>query len=262
MKKKLLIPVLALAIGALSACGTAEDDKTTSSDQTSGKQVLVVGTSADYAPFEYVDTAVSDEIIGFDIDLANLIADELGYELEFTNADFNSLIPGLQADKYDFVIAGMTPTEDRDEVVDFSTPYYETEQYMVFSKDSGISSLEDLSGKKVGAQTSSIQEELAKTLASENNFTVESRNLIPELIQELKNERFQGAIIENIVAENYLSQNDDLESISIEVEDPDFKSVVFQEDSQLKGQFDEVIQKLIDEGKIDELKKKWFVVKE
>ena len=133
---------------------------------------------------------------------------------------------------------------------------------MVFPKDSGISSLEDLSGKKVGAQTSSIQEELAKTLAAENNFTVESRNLIPELIQELKNERFQGAVIENIVAENYLSQNDDLASISIEVEDPDFKSVVFQEDSELKGQFDEVIQKLIDEGKIDELKKKWFVVEE
>ena len=262
MKKKLLIPVLALAIGTLAACGTAEKEKTTASEKTEEKQVLVVGTSADYAPFEYVDTAVSDEIIGFDIDLANLIADELGYELEFTNADFNSLIPGLQADKYDFVIAGMTPTEDRDEVVDFSTPYYETEQYMVFPKDSGISSLEDLSGKKVGAQTSSIQEELAKTLAAENNFTVESRNLIPELIQELKNERFQGAIIENIVAENYLSQNEDLESISIEVEDPDFKSVVFQEDSELKGQFDEVIQKLIDEGKIDELKKKWFVVKE
>ena len=260
MKKKLLIPVLALAVGALSACGTAEEEKKTAS--ATSEKVLVVGTSADYAPFEYVDTAKSDEIIGFDIDLANLIADELGYELEFTNADFNSLIPGLQADKYDFVIAGMTPTEDRDEVVDFSIPYYETEQYMVFPKDSGISSLEDLSGQKVGAQTSSIQEELAKTLAEDNDFTVESRNLIPELIQELKNERFQGAVIENIVAENYLSQNDDLASFPIEVEDPDFKAVVFQEGSELKGQFDEVIQKLIDEGKIDELKKKWFVVEE
>lgn len=262
MKKKLLIPVLALAIGTLAACGTAEKEKTTASEKTEEKQVLVVGTSADYAPFEFVDTAVSDEIVGFDIDLANLIATELDYELEFVNADFNSLIPGLQADKYDVVIAGMTPTKDRDEVVDFSIPYYETEQYMVFPKDSDFASLEDLSGKLVGAQVSSIQEELAKTLATEHSFKVESRNLIPELIQELKNDRFQGAVIENIVAENYLSQNDDLASFPIEVEDPDFKSVVFQENSELKGQFDEVIQKLIDEGKIDELKKKWFVVEE
>lgn len=260
MKKKLLIPVLALAVGALSACGTAEEEKKTASS-TSDK-VLVVGTSADYAPFEYVDTAKSDEIIGFDIELAHLIADELDYELQFVNSDFNSLIPGLQADKYDFVISGMTPTKERDEVVDFSIPYYETEQYLVFPKDSDISSLKDLNGQKVGAQTSSIQEDLAKTLAVENGFTVESRNLIPELIQELKNERFQGAIIENIVAENYLSQNDDLDSIFIEVEDPDYKSIAFQEDSELKAQFDEVIQKLIDEGKIDELKEKWLVVEE
>lgn len=260
MKKKLLIPVLALAIGALSACGNAEEEKT--NDSATSEKVLVVGTSADYAPFEYVDTAVSNEIIGFDIELANLIADELGYKLQFTNTDFNSLIPGLQADKYDFVIAGMTPTKKRDKVVDFSIPYYETEQYLVFPKDSAVTSLEDLSGKKVGAQISSIQEDLAQKLATEHNFTVESRNLIPELIQELKNKRLQGAVIENIVAENYLSQNDDLSSISIEVKDPDFKSIVFQEDSKLKGQFDEVIQKLIDEGKINELKKKWFVVEE
>lgn len=85
----------------------------------------------------------------------------------------------------------MTPTEDRDEVVDFSVPYYETEQYLVTPKDSNISSLEDLKGKVVGAQVSSIQEDLAKIFAEENGFTVESRNLIPEIIQELKNGRFK-----------------------------------------------------------------------
>lgn len=266
MKNKYFLFMLVLVIGILAACGTAEKETTDTESQsgaaTEEAKVLRVGTSADYAPFEYVDTAVSDEIIGFDIDLANIIAERLGYKLEFTNSDFNSLIPGLEADKFDFVIAGMTPTEERDEVVDFSTPYYETEQYLVSPKESNIASLEDLKGKVVGAQVSSIQEELANTLAAEHGFTVESRNLIPELVQELKNNRFQGAVIENIVAENYLAQNDDLAAFPIEVEDPDFKAVVFQEGSELKGQFDEIIQELIDEGKIDELKKKWFVVEE
>lgn len=265
MKNKVFLFTLVFVMGILAACGTSDEGASsgsTTEEKTEEAKVLRVGTSADYAPFEYVDTAKSDEIIGFDIDLANLIAERLGYTLQFTNTDFNSLIPGLQADKFDFVIAGMTPTEDRDEVVDFSVAYYETEQYLVTPKDSNISSLEDLKGKVVGAQVSSIQEDLAKTFAEENGFTVESRNLIPEIIQELKNGRFQGAVIENIVAENYLAQNDDLTSFPLEVEDPDFKAVVFQEGSDLKAEFDEVIQALIDEGKIDELKKKWFVVEE
>ncbi|RHW37420.1 ABC transporter substrate-binding protein [Lysinibacillus yapensis] len=263
MKRNVFLFMLVLVIGILAACGAAENETSTGSDSepTSGEsKVLRVGTSADYAPFEFVDTAVSDDIIGFDIDLANMIAERLGYELQFTNSDFNSLIPGLQANKYDFVISGMTPTEERDKVVDFSEPYYETEQYLVSLKESNINSMEDLKGKVVGGQVSSIQLELAEGFADEYGFTVESRDLIPQLIQEMKNGRLDGAVIENIVSENYLAQNDDLAAFPVEVEEPDYKAVVFQEGSELKAEFDKVIKELIDEGKIEELKKKWFVV--
>ena len=129
---------------------------------TDAKKVLKVGTSADYPPFEYVDTAKSDEIIGFDIDLAKMLAEELGYELDIQDMDFNGLIPALQAKSIDFVIAGMDgDDEKRKQVVDFTEPYFTATNFVIFKKDSGIESIEDLKGKKVGAQTASIQEKSA-----------------------------------------------------------------------------------------------------
>lgn len=265
MNKKWLLAVLTtLVIAVLAACGADDKDSTSGSEtpdtDAGDKKTLVVGTSADYAPFEYVDTATSDEIIGFDIDLIKAIGDKLGYEIKMENMDFNSLITALQAKKFDVVISGMTPTAERDEVVDFSIPYYETEQYLIFDKEKEYKEVADVAGGVVGAQVSSIQEDLAKGLGEEHGFTVESRNLIPELIQELKTGRFDAAVIENIVSENYLASNDDLAAFPIEVEDPDYKAVVFQEGSELKAEFDKVIEELIADGTIEELKTKWFVV--
>ncbi|HEY4623646.1 MAG TPA: transporter substrate-binding domain-containing protein [Solibacillus sp.] len=265
MKKKWLLAVLTtLVIAVLAACGTADEKETTSGSEGpadgGNKKTLVVGTSADYAPFEFVDTATSDEIIGFDIELIKTIGDKLGYEIEVQNMDFNSLITALQAKKFDVVISGMTPTEERDKVVDFSVPYYETEQYLIFDKEKSYTTPADIKGGVVGAQISSIQEEIAIELGEANGFKVESRNLIPELIQELKTGRFDAAVIENIVSENYLSKNDDLAAFPIEVEEPDYKAIVFQEGSELKAEFDKVIEELNADGTIEELKKKWFVV--
>lgn len=262
MKNKLFMFMLVLVIGVLAACGTSDNDDKTASEgaTTENKKTLVMGTSADYPPFEYVETATSDEIIGFDVDLANLIGEKLGYEIKIENMDFNSLIPALQADKFDFVLSGMSPNPDRDEVVDFSIAYNETVQMVVTKKDSGIETLEDLAGKSVGVQVSSIQEELANEITKTVDMTVESRNLIPEVIQELMTKRFDAAIIEDIVAENYVERNEDLTSFPVGIDETDYKAAVFPEGSELKAKFDQAIQELIDEGKIDELREKWFVV--
>ena len=264
MKKNkwLLALMTMLIVAVLAACGESGDkkgDETGSAGEGGLKKTLVVGTSADYAPFEYVDTAKSDEIIGFDIELIKIAAEKLGYKVEVKNMDFNSLIPALQAKQFDVVISGVTPTEDRDKVVDFSVPYYETEQYLLFKKSKGYKEVAELKGGTVGAQTSSIQLDLAEDLAKEHGFKAESRNLIPELIQEIINGRFEAAVIENIVSENYLAKNKDLAAFPIKVEEPDYKAIVFQEGSALKAEFDKVIKELIEDGTIDELKAKWIV---
>lgn len=264
MKNKLFLFMLVLVMSILGACGTADKEESTNDEgsATEDKKVLVMGTSADYAPFEFVDTENSNEIIGFDIDLANAISEKLGFEVEVKDMDFNSLIPALQAEKVDFILAGMSPTPERDEVVDFSIPYNETVQMVVTKKDSGIEKVEDLAGKTVGVQISSIQEELANEVAKTVDMKVESRNLIPEVVQELMTKRFDAAIIEDIVAENYVERNAELTYFPVEVDEADYKVAVLPEGSDLKAQFDQAIQELIDSGKIEELQQKWFVVEE
>lgn len=262
MKKKLIISMLVLVMALLAACGTKDEtsDNEGTASQGEEKKVLTMGTSADYPPFEFVDPTKGEEIIGFDVDLANLIGEKLGYEIEIQNIDFNGLIPAVQAGKLDFVMAGMTPTPDRDKVVDFSTPYNETVQMVVTKKDSGIKKVEDLAGKTVGAQTSSIQEDLANEVAKTVDLKVESRNLIPEVIQEIMTKRFDAAIIEDIVAENYVERNKELTFFPVVVDDIDYKAAVLPEGSELKEKFDKAINELTEEGKIDELREKWFVV--
>lgn len=120
--------------------------------------------------------------------------------------------------------------------------------------------MEDLAGKTVGVQISSVQEELANELAETVDMKVESRNLIPEVIQELMTKRFDAAVIEDVVAENYTQRNKDLTYFPIVVEEIDTKAAVFPEGSELKEKFDKAINELIEEGKIDELREKWFVV--
>ncbi|MBA2870014.1 polar amino acid transport system substrate-binding protein [Anoxybacillus calidus] len=248
-----------LFIGLLSACGTSEE----SSEKQSGgeeKKVLKMGTSADYAPFEYIDTAKGDEIIGFDIDLAKMITEELGYEFEIVDMDFTGLIPALQSGKVDFVLAGMTATKERKKNVDFSDVYYVTKNIIVTKKGSGIKAVKDLKGKTVGVQTGTIQEGLAKKLAKTVDMKIESRNRIPELIQEINAGRFDAAIIEDKVAKGYIkNSNSKLEGSEIPTNEEEFgTAIAFPKGSKLTGEFNKVLKEKLKNGEVDKLIKKWF----
>lgn len=121
------VAVALTTVSLTAACGGG---------QTSGEadsKVLTMATSADYPPYEFVKTeAGTEEIVGFDVDIARHIAEELGYELQITNMDFNGLIPALQAGRADIVMAGMTPTEERKQNAAFSDIYYDAKQVIVF----------------------------------------------------------------------------------------------------------------------------------
>jgi ABC-type amino acid transport substrate-binding protein len=251
--KKLLSIMLAsiLVIGILGACSKKEEN-------ASGKKVLVMGTSADYKPYEYIDSAKSEEIIGFDVDIAKYIGKELGYEIQIKDMDFGGLLTAMEAGKVDFVMAGMTPTEKRKKNADFTDIYY-TAKNLIISKDGSIQKLEDLKGKTVGVQTGSIQEGKAKELQEKVEFKMEGRNRVPELVQEIQAGRFDAIIIEDTVAKGYLDKFKELKSIEIpEASDEAGSAIAFPKGSDKTAEFNKVIKKMQENGEMDKLIKKWF----
>ncbi|WML47585.1 transporter substrate-binding domain-containing protein [Neobacillus sp. PS3-34] len=257
MKKGIILFLTTvLLVGLLAACGTADKKETTGSKD---KKVLIMGTSADYKPFEYIETGKSDEIKGFDVDLAKAIAGKLGYKVEVKDIDFSGLIQSLKSKQVDFVLAGMTPTEKRKKNVDFSDIYYSAHDMVVTKKDSGLNKIEDLKGKTVGVQLGSIQEGKAKDINKTVSINIENRNRIPDLIQELKAGRFDAAVIEDIVAKGYLKKETDLTGFTI-ADNPDEtgSAIAFPKGSDLTEKFNKELKKMKDNGELNKLVVKWF----
>ncbi|MEL6221591.1 MAG: transporter substrate-binding domain-containing protein [Cyanobacteria bacterium J06627_8] len=225
-----------------------------------GSTVLSMATSADYPPYEFYETAGgTEEPVGFDIDIAKSITEKLGYTLEIQDMDFNGIIPALQAERADFAMAGMTPTEERKQSVDFSQTYYEAKNTIVSLANSGFSSYADLSGQTVGVQLGSIQENEAKEQSEfVEGMIIEPRNKVSELVQEIKAGRLDAAIVEDTVAKGYIANNPDLEFVTIESDEASGSAIAFPKDSPLLEEFDQALTEMKESGELDGLITKWF----
>jgi polar amino acid transport system substrate-binding protein len=255
------VAVALTTIGLTTACGGGNQPTGEAGSSEAGtRKVLIMATSADYPPYEFVKTeGGTEEIVGFDVDIARHITEELGYDLEITNMDFNGLIPALQAGRADFVMAGMTPTEERKQNVDFSEVYYDAKQTIVFPSGGGITGPADLSGKKVGVQLGSIQEGLAKEMAEATpDMEIMPLNRINEIVQELKSGRIDAAIIEDTVAAGFLANNPDLEAVVIPEEGPAGSAIAFPKGSEYVGEFNRVLAEMESSGLMEEMITKWF----
>lgn len=223
-------------------------------------RTLTMGTSPDYPPYEFFDTSSgTEEIVGFDIDIASLIAERLDFELEVSGMDFNGLIPALQAGRVDFVMAGMTPTPERLENADFSEIYFDAQNTIVALSDSEITTVEDLADTRLGVQLGSIQEGDANALMeADPSITVVPLNRIGEIIQEIKTGRIDAAIIEDTVAAGFVESNPELMFTVIESEGESGSAIAFPKDSELVDEFNTVLAELAADGTIEALVVKWF----
>jgi polar amino acid transport system substrate-binding protein len=262
MKRRKLILALTLtaSIAAIAVSGCSNPETSTSTEDSDAK-TLVMATSADYPPYEFYETAKGEgEAVGFDIDIANYITKELGYELEVKDMDFNGIIPALQSERADFAMSGMTPTEERKQSVDFSSIYYDAKNTIVTAEGSAYKSYKELAGKKVGVQLGTTQAEEAKKKAEEvDGITIEPRNKISDLIQEVKAGRIDAAIIEDTVAKGYIKTNPDLVFTEIEESgELSGSAIAFPKDSELVEKFEAVLQEMKENGELEKLVQKWF----
>ena len=256
-KHKLLLAIALSATVALSIIGQGTSHVAAQSTDIPAQLEMV--TSADYPPYEFRDTAEGNKIIGFDIDIANNIAEELGFELTVTDTDFNGIIPALQSGRADFAMAGMTPTEERKQNVDFSEVYYEAKNTIVANKGSNLTEPADLSGKTVGVQLGATQAEAADDIAKEySDITVKPLNKTSEIIQEVKAGRIDAAIIEDTIARGFISSNPDLEFNTIPNTGEAGSAIAFTKGSPLVDDFNRVLQEMQDNGELEKLVKKWF----
>lgn len=259
---KKLIAVVAVTTIALSAvgCGATPKKESASSanalEQIKQKGKLVIGTSADYPPYEFhKEIDGKDQIVGFDIEIAKEVAKDLGVELEIKDMAFDGLLVALQSDKIDMVFAGMTPTDERKQNADFSDIYYTaTHRFILRSGDeTGITSMDDLKGKKIGVQKGSIQEGIAK-----DNFDaadIKSLDKVTDLVLDLKNNKVDAVLAELPVAQINVQKNEGIAiAEKLEVKDPDGgTSIAMKKDSpELQAEINKTISKLKEAKKIEQ----------
>lgn len=232
--------VAVMGLFAFTGCGSKDDEK------------IVLGTSADYPPFEFMDT--KQNILGFDLMIAEEIAKDMGKELEIKNMEFNSLLTALQTDKIDMILSGMNPNEERRKSVDFSEIYYLSKHYVVINaeKVDSIKEEADLNGKKIGVQIGTTQEKLAREKFPGSEIV--ALGSIQDILLQLKTNKLDAAITEDAVAKNAINNNEDLVLPGIEYEDEEGGiAVAVRKDSpELVDQINKTIKRLQDENKIEE----------
>ena len=237
-----------------SSAPEAASAQGSSSSGSGGGDTLVMGTSADYAPFEF-HTIIDgkDTIVGFDISLAQAIADDLGKELVIKDMAFDSILMELQLGTIDFAVAGIVPTEERKQSVDFSDPYYSTSQTVVILKEDAdkYTGLDSFAGVSVGAQTNTVQAELVETVLTGASPVL--LQTIPNLIMELKSGKIEAVCLESTVAEGYVSTQDDL-MIAMEVPyEGSVNAVAVQKgNTELLAAIDATIDKVLENGQMEQ----------
>src|SRR5690625_1454285 len=161
MRRKLLTALfLSLLIGLLAACGGSDDaDDGEAATDDGDKEVYTVATDNGYVPFEYIDED-SGDLVGFDIDLITALAEEADIEIEFETLEFDGIVAGIGSGRFDIAIAGMTITEERQESIDFTQPYYEAGLILaVQDGNDEIQSIDDVDGKVIATRTGSTSQE-------------------------------------------------------------------------------------------------------
>lgn len=218
--KKMIAMLLALVMAlSLMACGSTNtnnggNDNANTGDeaQPEAKTTLVVGVSADYAPFEFMYPDAGGNMVygGIDISVAQYVADEMGLTMQVENMSFDNLLASLDKGDFDIVLSAMEATPERLENADFSDPYYTDVPPAILvkaDKADQYKTLADFSGKYVGAQTATTKLDMVNDMEGVTPVPLSS---VLELVNELVYDKVDAILVDGGVAQQYADANPDL----------------------------------------------------
>lgn len=220
---------------------------------TAKEGVLTMATNAEFPPYEYRE---NDAVVGIDAEIAALIAEKLGLELEIVDVAFESIIPGVQSGKYDMGMAGMTVNEERLQSVDFSSSYATGVQVVIVPENSDIQSIDDLEGKKIGVQTTTTGDIYATDDYGEDAVTRYDNGAVA--VQALLAGKVDCVIIDNEPAKSYVAANEGLKILETEYTVEDYAICFAKGNTALKDSVDAALKELIADGSVQAVLDKYI----
>lgn len=244
----------ALAIGLIAGCGSDQSGSAGNADANKEKTITFAAEMT-YPPFEYAE---GDQYKGFDIDLANAIAKQMGYKAKWVSMGFDALIPALEAKQIDAVASGMVITPERLQKINFTDPYYQVRLVMVIRNDENNVKVEnDIDGKVVGAQIGTTGAMLAK---KHQGTTVKEFDTIPNMLTDLQNGNLQIVMLDEPVAKYYIQKMNmgNLKIVDLGLQNHELGIGVRKADKELLDKMNAALKTLKENGEYAKLQQKWF----
>ncbi len=235
-----LLLALALIVVCFAGCGS--------------KEKLVMGTNAEFPPYEFVDD--NGNIVGIDAEIAKAVAEKMGYELEIRDMKFDSLITAVQSGNIDFALAGMTVNEERLLSVNFSDTYATGIQVIIVKEGSEIASVDDLEGKLIGVQSGTTGDIYCTDDYGQDNVKQFDNGALA--VAALVNGQVDCVVIDNEPAKNFVAANTGLKILDTEYAVEDYAAAIAKENTELLEKFNKALAELKAEGKLDEIIKKYI----
>lgn len=232
MKK---IIVLLCMIMLVAGCGKKDDSK------------LIMVTEAGFAPYEYYSNG---EIVGVDVDIAKEIAASMGKELVIKDIAFDSIINEVKTGKADFGAAGISYDEERAKNVDFTINYSTSKQVVIVKNDSGITNIGDINGKKIAVQLGSIADTYVSSTYKDASVVRQKKYLAA--IEDLNTGKVDCVVMDLLPAEQILKTNSGLKILDGALVEDSYGMIVKKGNKELLNNINKVLEKLKNEGKIDE----------
>lgn len=211
LTRRLVLTAGALCVaGLLAACGKTEAPAATTAASAPpapapAAKVYVVGTDAVYAPFESQND--KGEIIGFDIDMLQAVADKAGIQVKFVNTPWEGMFNTLGQGDRDILVSAITITDERKQSMDFTDPYFDARQLIAVHKDSKVTRFDDLKPLRVAVQTGTTGDEAVSKLLGKTSTKLKRFESTPLALKELESGGVDAVVADNGVVAHYVANN-------------------------------------------------------